>query len=580
MQLTKREQTVISLLLMRPRTGAELAEALAVSRRTVVREIASINTKLEAEGAGRIESEQSYRLQVVSEERLTELIEGGLSDELAVLLSVLTLPEQSLSGLAQETYLSRRALQATLDAINRNYEGIIRLEPRAGRGVEVTLRAASAADLLASLAAESPQLASRLEELAGWERAESLASEAARRYLEEMRPYVSSRQVHLQTVAAMASAPHVYHESDNWAVTRLRAAEDFYQGKRSLLFELVTHRAQIVDDISELLRTYGIHSTRADLCSLVFDHVVRCALFPTIMSSEMGEQMRDMRLRHPFEFDFGDDLCARLREFNPSLFIEPDFVALYVLASMERPEGRPVSVLVLCHRPSMSTINQRLIEQNVEKVDVRVVCDDAHALMALGERDWDLTVRDEDSATSLGDVAWDMRFRGVLSTDELRLIRRMALDILYRKNLSRMLSEGETYFHLHNAPGQTYLAVLEDVLDLLVGAHRVTADEAGLIRGRERAGKRLNLAGIAFPHAITPVESDGFRILVVRLDEPAEDLDARIELVVVILASQSQGDKSSIFTYLLSVIEDATSRGVPLPTDFAGTVRYLTGGQS
>lgn len=574
MRLTKREQTIVSLLRTRPRTGTELAEALAVSRRTVVREVPSINAKLEAEGAGRIESGQSYRLIVDSDERLEALLRDGLSDELSVLLAALTLPEPSLASLAQESYLSRRTLQAAIADVNRDFGDAVRLEPRAGVGVEVELPAIGAADVLASLAAESPHLASRLEELAGWERAEPLLREGARRHLEEMRPYLSSRQVHLQTVAAMASAPHVYPQSGVGAATRLRAVEDFYRGKHELLFELVTIRPLIMDEIGELLSTYGIRSTRSDLCSLVFDHVTRCALFPTLMSPEMREQMREMRLRHPFEFDFGDDLCARLRERNPRLLIEPEFLALYVLASTEAAPSRPVSVLVLCHRRSMSTINQRLIEQNVEKVDVHVVCDDASMSAALAKRDWDLVVRDEDSPTALGDVSWDMGFRGVLGTDELRRIRRMALDILYRKNVARMLSP-DSYFQLDNAPGQTYLAVLEDVLDLLVGAHRITATEAELIRARERAGKRLNLSGIAFPHAITPVESDDFRLQVIRLAEPAEDMDTRIELVVVVLASQSLTDKSSIFTYLLSVIDDAAARGASLPTDYESTVRFL-----
>ncbi len=576
MHLTKREQMLVSLLRARPRTGAELAEVLGVSRRTVVREVASVNAKLQSEGAGRIESEQSYRLEVLSAERLHALLKDGLSDELAVLLAVLTSPDQSMASLAQETFLSRRSIGRAIAEINAEYASVVRLEPRAGRGVEATLLSAGAADVLASLAAESPYLATRLEELAGWDLGGQLVRESCARYREEMRPYLSSRQAHLQTVAAMAAAPFTHRESDNWAVTRARAAEDFYQEKRELLFELVTHRARIVDQIDALLRAYGIHSTRSDLCSLVFDHVVRCALFPTLMSEEMREQMRGMRLLHPFEFDFGDDLCARLREDHPRLLMESDFLALYVLASMEKPERRPVSVLVLCHRRSMSTINQRLIEQNVEKVDVRVVCDDAALQVALDERNWDLAVRDEDYPTLVEEVSWDMAFRGVLSAGELKIIRTMALDILYRKNVERMLGE-ESYFHLSVEPGQVYLSVLEDVLGRLVGEHRITADEADLIRQRERAGKRLNLGGIAFPHAITPVESDEFRLAVACLDEPVTDMDDRIELVIVVLASQSQADKSSIFTYLLSVIEDARARGESLPRTYEDTLRFLGG---
>ena len=83
------------------------------------------------------------------------------------------------------------------------------------------------------------------------------------------------------------------------------------------------------------------------------------------------------------------------------------------------------------------------------------------------------------------------------------------------------------------------------------------------------------MKGIAFPHAITPVESDEFRLFVACLDEPVVDMDATIDLIIVVLASQSQADKSSIFTYLLSVIEDAAARSEPLPRTYEETLRYL-----
>ena len=80
MYLTKREQVLVSMLRIRPRTGAELADILAISRRTVVREVASVNAKLEAERAGHIESGQRYRLEVGSEDCLRALLSDELSD--------------------------------------------------------------------------------------------------------------------------------------------------------------------------------------------------------------------------------------------------------------------------------------------------------------------------------------------------------------------------------------------------------------------------------------------------------------------------------------------------------------------
>lgn len=95
------------MLRIRPRTGAELADILAISRRTVVREVASVNAKLEAERVGHIESGQRYRLEVGSEDCLRALLSDELSDEQAILLHVLAAPDQSFTSLSQATYPSR-----------------------------------------------------------------------------------------------------------------------------------------------------------------------------------------------------------------------------------------------------------------------------------------------------------------------------------------------------------------------------------------------------------------------------------------------------------------------------------------
>lgn len=574
MQFTKREQSLVLLLRTGPRTGAELADALDVSRRTITREISAINRKLNETGAGSIVSESSYRLQVLSEEALRALLEDGIPDEASVLLSVLTSPEASLASVVQETYLSRRALAGVISSINREYGDVVHLEPRAGRGIEVSLVAAQPADVLASLATDTPMLVRRMEELGDWARVDGRLGDAVKTYLADMAPYLSVRQAHLQAVAAAATAPMVRGAGSLSCSGRAEAVREFFRGKRELLVGLMRHRAQLMDEISELLGTYGIRSARSDLRALIFDHVVRCALFPSLMSREMRTQMRDMRLRHPFEFDFGDDLSARLRMRQPRVLVEPEFLALYVLASAEEQHSERVSVLVLCHRRSMSAINQRLIEQNVRNVEVFVVSDETAFDLVLS-REWDLLVRDEDGPECPGIPRWDMVFRGVLGTSELRRIRRLALGALYCKNLARMFAR-ENYLELHNEGGPTeYLAALEEALRLFVEEGRLSEGEAALVLARERAGERLSMGGIAFPHAITPVVSSTFRVLVVMPARALEDNGESIGLVVIVLASQAQTDKSSIFAYFLSVIESARADGIPLPNDYEGTLCYL-----
>ena len=64
------------------------------------------------------------------------------------------------------------------------------------------------------------------------------------------------------------------------------------------------------------------------------------------MSAEIQRQMRSMRMEHPFEFDFGSDLSESFREFDEHLYVERDFLSLYVLASLEHYSQRPVRVLL------------------------------------------------------------------------------------------------------------------------------------------------------------------------------------------------------------------------------------------
>ena len=125
--------------------------------------------------------------------------------------------------------------------------------------------------------------------------------------------------------------------------------------------------------------------------------------------------------------------------------------------------------------------------------------------------------------------------------------------------------------------GMPYLEAFDAVASLLANLRLITSDEASLLRDRERAGERLNTAGVALPHAVTPVKSPTFRLVVVRPSAPVMDGDERIELVLVVLASKGQLDKSSVFPYLVSRIGAARSRGDELPTDLDSAIRFLGG---
>ena len=343
--ISKRQRQLLRALDDGPRSGAELAEALGVSRRTVVREVASVSAWLESVGAGTISSDPNYHLVVTSEDAIASVLSQDLTDEARVLMCVLSRPGISTVQVSGETYLSVRSVRAAMDEINVRLRGVVALEARVGYGIDADFSGMGPADLLAALAIDNTGIAAELERSCGWDTLMRLIGERGEEYRLLMEPYLSQRQLRMQTLAAVWCSAWLVPDAPGGADAGARAVTEFQQRKKDLLYRLVTCRAAILARIGEVLASHGIKSTREDLGSLIFDHVLRCALFPTLMSVEIQKQMRGIRMEHPFEFDFGADLSECLRAFDERLFVEPDFLSLYVLASLEHFTRSPVSLL-------------------------------------------------------------------------------------------------------------------------------------------------------------------------------------------------------------------------------------------
>lgn len=576
--LSPRSRQIVGLLREGPRSGAELADALGVSRRTVVRDVAQLNDLLLSVGAGSIESEPSYHLIVSSERALVSLVSGGLTDAERVLVAVLTSPAPNLSQLSADTYLSRRAVQRAISEINESYGSIVRVEAHVGQGVVARFASASPIDFAAALAIENHELAAEFGRVSDWEGMHQLLTTQTSEYLSRVVPYVTPRQARIQELCSIACAPSIDGGADGWSVARGKAVREFQAAKVRLLSELIRQRPEIVKLVMRLLSSHGISPTRDDLASLIFDHIVRCSMFPTLMSAEMRGQMREMRMKHPFEFDFGAELCDQLRRFNPHLLMEADYLSLYVLASIESYDDDAVRLLLLCRRHSVAAINKYLIGQVAETADIRVVDSEEAAFEALCEEPgFDLVVGDVlpgDGTRSEGVLHRDLIYQGVLSSASVERVRKLICKVAYEKGIASMLPQSS---FVDVAGGRSYFEALRDGLDVLVERGVLTEHEAYLVVNREEKGERLHFGGVAFPHAITPEPSRTFRLFAISPDAPLDDEGESVGFVLVVLASHQQVDKSSIFSYLFTTLVGVDERVRTLPTSWQEAVEFFGG---
>ena len=98
--LNSRELRIILLLQEHDLSGEELATLLATSRRTIVRDIAQINTLLADEKIGSVESIKKYHLLVLNTANFNQLLTRVNNESDLVLLHLLIHPNISMAELA------------------------------------------------------------------------------------------------------------------------------------------------------------------------------------------------------------------------------------------------------------------------------------------------------------------------------------------------------------------------------------------------------------------------------------------------------------------------------------------------
>lgn len=553
MRFSGRERLIVLALREGPVSGAELASRLGVSRRTVLRDIARANDILRKSGAGLIEAKPIYRLSVQSQDALDALLSSVFDDETVMLLAILSSPHATVSDVEERTGLSSVTVRACVSSICRRYSRILSIELRSGRGIEVSFKKSSPADLVAALAARDRAVFIELQTLAGpWMSAAGLMSQEIESFQQEMEPWLTLQEARTQVYAAIVTAPFELGEVLSLSVARA-SIDRLISRKRDLHSWLLAHRYELIGRASDLFASHGMRVSRPDLPTVMFEHIARSAMFTTFMTDEFRTQVNRIRIDHPIEFDFAQDLCEYLESLRADVFLEHELCALYVIGTGLCSTRQELAILLLCGRRSLESVNRAMLENVFGNVTVTSVYDVQSAEREYGTGAYSILIRD-DSFTGKGleRLPWDLICRGILSDVDLTTLKRVISDSQYRTSLPDIFPE--ISFGEIDVVGDGYLLVLSRGLDLLLKKGVIRKEEAASVMARECQGQCLRFNGVAVPHCITATPADRPRLLALTLDQPVKVEDELISLIIVVLVSKRQKDKSSIFSYLYSML--------------------------
>lgn len=558
MRLNGREKQLIQLLQEAPATGQQLAAALGVSRRTVLRDVARLNTLLESCGAGQIESGLNYRLRIDSPRALDTLVQHAYDEATEVLLALLTMPSTTVGELAEYTALPLVTVRQSIDKLNMRFRDILHITSRAGHGLNLIFYKLGPVDLLTALCAQNNALKNDIELLAnaGLTALGSLVPEVEE-YRAKLKPWLSTAQVNMQVNAAIATAGFV-HKTATSTNTYRSALRAFIDKKMQTYTWLSDKRYELMGLATDMLNQHGVQGVSANLPHLIFAHVARASLFPTIMDDEFCTQIEELRMAHPFEFDFARIYCSRIELMYPGLLLEPELCALYVIGSSARDYTAPTTILLVSARKSLEAINCALLEQAMSDTTIVVVDDLAAAAAKYRTQNFDLLIRDEAcNGPGADDLPWDLLTHGILRDKDIAQLQRSVLYTSYKRSLASMLPK-ENYVALQTK-GLSYEATLTKGLDMLVSCGRMSKEEATATLARELQADRLEFNGVAVPHCVTKTPSHSFRLFAICPTTAVPTPQEAIKLILIVFASKHQDDKNTIFSYLYSTLSSQAS---------------------
>lgn len=552
MRLGGRQKKIVEMLRLHPATGQELSHALHVSRRTIMRDVVATNRILTHAKAGYIESDPIYHLRIDSVQNLNDLLANTIDEVSLVLLALLLTETTTLGELSDALNLPATTVRMAVDEANKSFSQILSINIEVGKGLSLTLKRSKRVDLISALAVRDNVLMEALKKEAEpylyLASAERLAS-----YVSRMRPWLSSGQGKLQFFAAIAAALHGSQQvSESYVDDNLVA---LIGQKTELHTWLLEHRYEVIGLAADLLSLHGVAGSRSDLPSLIFEHIARAAVFPTLMSSSFKMQLGKLRMEHPFEFDFAHEFSQKLESMRDDLIIEPDLCALYVISTSEHHGVDDIRVLLLSTRRSLSSVNRSMLEQALGKITIDTVYSAEEALLSYQQAPYDLLVRDDSSyGEALDQIPWDISYNGILSDVDISKVRDIVLDASYKNSLSTLLPPTHFVSYEPSDENPVYLDELSRALELFVDGGVMTTAEAEAVVKREAYGERLQFGDIAIPHCVTTIPSQEFRIFCISPAKVLHDADEDVSLILIVLASQTQQDKSSIFSYLHSVL--------------------------
>lgn len=554
--LNVRTQHLIRLLQEKDQTGKELATALDTSRRTVIRDINIINSVFAEQKIGQIISGQNYHLEIEETAAFQRLLNEFRREQDIVLFELLRRPTVTLPELGELTYMSRAALLSLFTKLNQEFHDVLTITTKSGEGIVLTIDKTSRIDILAYLLREHKTFYSEspIEQ--------TILTKTIMPAVQSVVPqrlfdYLTRGQFLAQITACAIGAQFADEFKSEIQLDlsmyqqiqpQLRKILENYYGVKVELLNTITVNA-VLEQILALDDRKILAQRERPFTNEIFSHLCRCAMFPTFADTILIKQITNLEINNPFVFDLAFALTEKLSRRFPSINIEPQFIALYTLHTVDTPTEQNVNALLIFSQQAVGRINQMIVSEHIPNVDIKEVSISDIGTEPLDIASYDLILvngRGEDLPNSITRV--DMVFNGIIGNQELSKLKKLADNSFFEMKFPDFFPAD--HFLTVTTKGNA-ADVLAAGLNQLAANQQIDQLAIQNLLKREKMNNQLIINEISIPHATADIPG-AYEIFVLRPNSgnSLQISQQPITLFLCVLVKSAIVDPGKIFSYI------------------------------
>ena len=527
--VSERQWKIISELRKENQSVSALADYFQVSRRTINREIDTINNDIS--GIKIENNEGVLHLNIYSSLELYKMYQSSIPDDISVLTSLLLHKNYSLDDISDGLALPKSRVKECLVKLNLEYGGVLKVVLKQGTGLVLHISLENKIELLANLILNYPEL--------------NLNQEV--KYIPKL--------INLTFPTELISKDELKSEYRACKCLNLdlNTIDKYFSTKQKVLEQILSKKKLVQERIENIFLTNGFDKPTPEDMKRIFKHICRETLYPNLILKNK-EDIKLYLKDEPVAFDMGKHISLLIHKLMPQINVNTYYLALYVMMSLSHYDKNIYRIIIVSRRRSISAINKMLIEEKINGSKVSIINDitslkqyPSNFAVVL-----DSEILNKDNALS---KSFDLVISSLITANEIKTLQK----ILRHKTFDNLIQKMNMHYTYQIKNLDTdFFDELCKFLNLLLDQKLISNIEANALINREQAGNQLIINNYSLPHVISANENE-FRLFRAKLKRSVIVNNQFIDNILIVIIGMKVTNKSEIFKYLYDEISKKQS---------------------